>query len=197
MLTLQQVERLIDAERYEQLLLRVLGGGRCPAACGPELMRACTGPGLAPAALGFALQRMTELSYAPWPSARTPAARLIGLQRPDGLWGKGPASVAPSAIALRGLLDFDHQLVEFHVAPLTGLDACIDRAARALASLQRADGAIGRRSLDSAAVLWQLGASHMWLPIRFFDLRRTVERAERETHATHPGLHRLARAAAA
>jgi hypothetical protein len=147
--------------------------------------------------MGFALQRITELTYAPCPLARTLAARLIGLQRSDGLWGEGAASIAPSAIALRGLLDVDRRNEESRTPALAGLDRCIDSAARALASLQRGDGAIGRAPLDGAVVLWQLASSHMWLPIRFFDLRRKVEQQDGAVAAAPDPLRRLACAVAA
>jgi hypothetical protein len=177
MLTAVQIERLVATERYEHLIARVISGGRCPAACEMDLVHACRGAGAAPAALGLALQRLTELTYVPCPLARTLAARLIGLQRNDGLWAFGAASLAPSAFALRGLLDFDAQLDGRRAMKVRGLDEAIDRAARAIASLQRGDGSIGRGDRDAAIILWQL-AAHPGLPIRFFDLRRAVAREQ-------------------
>jgi len=200
MLTLSQIEHLIEAERFEQLLARVIEGGRCPAGCAADLRRACGGRGVVPAALGFALQRITELTYAPCPPARTLAGRLIGLQQTDGLWGEGAASLAPSAIGLRGLLDLERRHEEFHTPKPAGIEESIDRGARAIASIQRGDGSMGRSALDSAVVLWQLGQSHMWLPIRFFDLRRSIERGEAargNAEEAYAPLRRLACAAAA
>ncbi len=196
MLTVAQIERLVESREFGRLAARIVENGRCDAAEEAEVRRRIdAGCGLEPAALGLALQRMCELTYAPCPPARTPAARLIGSQRADGLWGDGRYSVAASAMALRGLLDYERLHDECRMTSPNGLEAAIDRGARALTSLQRVDGSIGRDGLDNLIVMWQLGGSHPYLPIRFFDLRRAIERKERPRE--YRPLHRLACAAAA
>jgi hypothetical protein len=115
MLTLSQIERLLDAGHYGVLLDRVLANGRCHER---ELRQALRCPGvLAAAALGMALQRVCELSYGPSPLAARLADRLLDLQQVDGGFGPDrdtPAAardaILASAIALRGLLDCTAQL---------------------------------------------------------------------------------------
>jgi hypothetical protein len=118
MLNLQQIERLIEANQYPHLIQRILANGR---EVDERVHRALLCPAIvAPAALGLALQRACELSYGPTDVVERIVARLLDLQHANGRFGSdrftpratGDAIIA-TAIALRGLLDYQHQLAFF------------------------------------------------------------------------------------
>lgn len=80
-----RIDRLVRAERFEQLLDEVLANGRAL----PMQARAMlTQPGADRlAAMGLALQRVVELSYLPTPSTINLAQRLLSELAPMGLAG--------------------------------------------------------------------------------------------------------------
>jgi hypothetical protein len=115
MLNLHQLERLLDEGQYHQLIDRILANGR---ATEPSIRKALTHSAiLAPVALGLALQRAGELSYGPSELAERILSRLLDLQLPDGRFGSERSSprhsIIVTAVALRGMLDYQHQRAFF------------------------------------------------------------------------------------
>jgi hypothetical protein len=102
MLSLIQIERMIHAGAYDRLIRRVLGNGRCTSR---RVVDVLTHPDTsASVALGFAVQRMCELTYGPSEPVEKQAKRLLARRREDGLFGSdGGPILAASAVAVRAL----------------------------------------------------------------------------------------------
>lgn len=158
MISLHQIERLVEQEAYGRLVRRVLANGRCADSA---VLTSLREPGvLRPAALGLALQRVCELSYEPSPTAIRLARLLLRMQTEDGRVGPLALCAAATAIAMRGLLELRELLegLADHAILREVTDAAIRRGIESLAARQRA-GAIGSDTTDAAIVLWQLGGS--------------------------------------
>lgn len=113
----------------------------------------------------------------------------------DGAMGEG-ASVAASAAALRGLVEYSRQRVESGAAPDPVIEGAIDRAFFALGQRQQWNGLIGEDAVEGAIVLWQLGGVPRFREsVRFADLCEAVDTVG-EGVVTHE-LARLAHAMAA
>jgi hypothetical protein len=185
MLSPATLERLIEHADWERLLGEVLRNGR-PLPLEAR-MRLLDSDAAAPAALGLALQRMIELSYAPGARERRALERLLAMQRADGGFG----SPAATASAAAGLIAFQ----EHAVAALGGaeegffrrLNARIEEALHALfAARERGlfdgsgEGGLIGDALDTALVLWRLdGASRFEARIGGARVRAALEEAAR------------------
>ncbi len=152
MMNLMHIERLLEEESYDRLVDRVLANGRRVGKA--VAMRLAVPEAVAAAACGLALQRCCELTYAPTPLADRLAMRILEMQRSDGHFSR---SVAASAVALRGLLDYHqhHQDVDEVLPHQTS--AAIAEALAAFRRTQSADGDFRSSTTESAIVLWQLG----------------------------------------
>ena len=152
MISLTHIERLLRAESYGRLVEKVLSNGRRVNRAVAKRLE--VSEAVAAAACGLALQRCCELTYAPTPLADRLAMRLLQMQRNDGHLSR---SIAASAVALRGLLDY----LQHHQDVSEMVDARVSAAiAEALAALSRTrsvDGAFRDDVVESTIVLWQLG----------------------------------------
>jgi hypothetical protein len=97
MLSPFRVARLVAAEEFDRLLNEVLMNTR-PVPLAVRVRLSEQGA-LAPAALGLALKRLTELTWRPEPPAAELAERLLALQSKDGALG----TLAVTACAVAGL----------------------------------------------------------------------------------------------
>ncbi len=152
MISLTHIERLLRAESYRRLVERVLTNGR-------RVNRAVArhlevSDAVAAAACGLALQRCCELTYAPTPLAERLAMQLLEMQRNDGHFSR---SVAASAVALRGLLDYLQHHREVGEAVDAQVSAAVAEALAAFRRTQLVDGALRNDAVESTIVLWQLG----------------------------------------
>jgi hypothetical protein len=156
MISTAQIQRMVQTGAFSRLVERILANGRCQS--DPARRRLAEPSAAAAAGIGLALQRLCELTYGPSEAAAGLAERLLGLQGPDGLFGSGPdASIAASAVALRGLLDWRRQREDARAAPDHRLAGAIRRGMDALvASVARRRVAPLDR-VDLEVVLWQLG----------------------------------------
>ena len=152
MMNLTHIERLMEEESYDRLVDRVLANGRRVGTA--VATRLGVPEAVAAAACGLALQRCCELTYAPTPLAERLAMQLLEMQRNDGHFSR---SVAASAVALRGLLDYlqHHQDVDEVLPHRTS--AAIAEALAAFRRTQSADGGFRSNATESTIVLWQLG----------------------------------------
>lgn len=188
MISLPRMVKQAGEGQFDRILEDVLRNGRqIPLQARMRLEGADTLPA---AALGLALQRVTELTYRPSDAALTLLERLLNRQRPTGSFG----SIAGTAVALAAL----HAALSQHDA-LPGargsgrymsreLEArAREAAAQAthfLVQSQDADalddeegpgGLIGE-PIDTAIVLWQLGLDTRFTrAVRFEALMRAVE----------------------
>jgi len=156
MISTAQIQRMVQTGAFSRLVERILANGRCQS--GPARRRLAEPSSAAAAGIGLALQRLCELTYGPSEAAAGLAERLLGLQRRDGLFGAGAdASVAASAVALRGLLDWRQQRKDAGSAPDHRLEGAIRRGIEALAAVvaRRCTSPLDR--VDLEVVLWQLG----------------------------------------
>ncbi len=193
MLNIRRIERLADTGQWEALIEALAANGR-PLPLSVRL-RLSEAPSATVAALGLALQRMTELTYAPTPEALEAAARLCdqihlaaqaqSAERPCG---------AAVAVAMAGLGDLARQANECGRGLAAPLAERIESSLRASTWLlaqsfpphtaQAAGAATGGRAwgggsgaggseeggaspIDAAVLLWQLGGRA--------DLRRRIE----------------------
>jgi hypothetical protein len=97
MLSPFRVARLVANEEFDRLLNEVLMNTR-PVPLAVRVRLSEQGA-LAPAALGLALKRLTELTWRPEPPAAELAERLLALQSKDGALG----TLAATACAVAGL----------------------------------------------------------------------------------------------
>jgi len=112
MISLSQIERMIEHGSHAQLIRRILANGRCTCpAIREHLLGRPGGPDTPIIAAGLALQRCCELSYGLTDLAGDLAMRLITAQMPDGRLGiADDTALAATAIALRGLIEYRDQL---------------------------------------------------------------------------------------
>ncbi|MEE9129067.1 MAG: hypothetical protein V3T84_03545 [Phycisphaerales bacterium] len=152
MINLSHIERLVNEESYSRLVDRVLSNGRRVNTAVAKRLR---GPeAVAAAACGLALQRCCELTYAPTPLADRLAMRLLEMQRNDGHFS---CSVAASAVALRGLLEYVQHHRDVGEAVDAQTSAGIAEGLAAFRRTQSADGGFRHSPVESTIVLWQLG----------------------------------------
>jgi len=205
MLTLSRLERLALTNQHDRLLQDVLRNGRpMPLAARVRLSQP---EALAPAAVGFALQRALELQHRPGAIARNLAIRLLILQDDQGRFGT-LASTAVALAALLHLLDADAALRGGLSPELRHeIDRAADHALHALASAQgwggrlsglfeEADGPAGLigDSLDAAIVASQLARSARFQRVaRVADLLAALDHAL----ASEPEIRSLVALAAA
>lgn len=152
MINLSHIERLLDEESYGRLVDRVLSNGRRVSRAVAKRLE--VSDAVTAAACGLALQRCCELTYAPTPLADRLAMRLLEMQRNDGHFSR---SVAASAVALRGLLDYVQHHREVGEAADAHVSAGIAEGLAALGRTQSADGGFRNSAVESTIVLWQLG----------------------------------------
>jgi len=184
MISLTQIQRMIDHGSFAQLIRRVLSNGRCTCpAIREHLLSSANGPDTPIAACGFALQRCCELSYMPTDLAADLARRLTSAQMPDGRFGiADDTSLACTAIALRGLFDYREQLRDAGEASLSGemvsaipdLDDRIDRGLAALSHMVNVETAEVSHAIGTAIAVWQLG--HLPSFRRSIDVDRVLGR---------------------
>jgi len=148
MLTSHRIERLIDAGQLGPLVDEILANGR-PIEL-PLHIRLADPEGLTAVALGLALSRVSEITFACSPFARQLVYRLARLQDDQGGFG----TVAGTAVALRGLLAVRDQVGSDELRCL--LDETIYHALCRLVLWQDEEGGFGD-NLDAAIVAWQLG----------------------------------------
>ena len=150
MISLTHIERLLTAESYGRLVEKVLSNGRRVNRAVAKHLEVSA----AAAACGLALQRCCELTYAPTPLAERLAMQLLQMQRNDGHFSR---SVAASAVALRGLLDY----LQHHRDVGEAVDRHVSAAvAEGLAAFRRTQSVVGAwadNAVESTIVQWQLG----------------------------------------
>jgi hypothetical protein len=100
MLSVPTMTRNVQAKHFRLLLDRVMGNGRRFPAAAAALARPDR---IEVAAVGLALQRALELTYAVDSTAWELARRLIAKQREDGAFGSG--SVVETSVAARALAE--------------------------------------------------------------------------------------------
>ncbi len=152
MISLTHIERLLRAESYARLVERVLANGRRVNRAVAKHLR--VSDAVAAAACGLALQRCCELTYAPTPLAERLAMQLLEMQRNDGHFSR---SVAASAVALRGLLDFLQHHRDIGETVSAHLSAGIAEGLTAFRRTQSVVGALRDNAVESTIVMWQLG----------------------------------------
>ena len=152
MISLTHIERLLTAESYGRLVEKVLSNGRRVSRAVAKHLE--VSDAVAAAACGLALQRCCELTYAPTPLAERLAMRLLEMQRSDGHFSR---SVAASAVALRGLLDYLQHHREVGEAVDAHVLAAVAEALAALGRTQSIVGILHDNAVESTIVLWQLG----------------------------------------
>ena len=152
MINLSHIERLLDEESYGRLVDRVLSNGRRVNRAVAKRLE--VSEAVAAAACGLALQRCCELTYAPTPLADRLARRLLEMQRNDGHFSR---SIAASAVALRGLLEYVQQNRDVGEPVDAQVSAGIAEGLAALGRAQSADDGFRNSAVESTIVLWQLG----------------------------------------
>lgn len=160
MISMNQIARMIDHECHAQLIDRILSNGRCRSALVRQVLM--ESDALPTAALGLALQRISEMTYRPEPLSDSIAQHLLTLQRADGLFaGTADAnlniSLAATAVAVRGLITHQSQRGMAGFATVSPINTAVDRALDALAfHLSQNDGKTLNTTVQ-AIILWQLG----------------------------------------
>ncbi len=160
MMSLLQIERMVDEGDWARLIDRILRNGRTVGRRLAAPLRRLRDAAVV--GRGLALQRACELAYGDAPFIADLAARLRASQQSSGMFG---GSVVTTAIAVRALIDYQRQLDEVCdgngdvSAALAESDAApsIEAGLEALARHQHRDGRIGRNGIETALVLWQLG----------------------------------------
>jgi hypothetical protein len=156
MISRLQIQRMVRTGDWSRLVGRILANGRCRSV--PARRRLCEHGSARVAGLGLALQRLCEISYGPSDMAAGLAARLIGLQRGDGLFAaEGEPAPAAAAAAVAGLLAWRDQQSQTAGGPDHDLDRAIAHGIAGIADALSGRG--GRRPdrVDVEVVLWQLG----------------------------------------
>jgi hypothetical protein len=142
MISLPRIARLAEAREFDRLLDEVVRNGRpLPLAI---RLRLSDPEALPAAAVGFALQRVVQLTYKPTPLSAMLARMLVEMQHEDGSFG--PAG--STAIAVAALLSLADQ-----VRSLPRAWARLDEGdGRGAGSVARAagHGRSGERSADQA-----------------------------------------------
>lgn len=155
MISQVQIQRMVETGAWGRLVQRILANGRCRSAAARRRLSE-PGPAMV-AGIGLALQRLCELTYGPSDIADGLAQRLLGLQRPDGLFsGRETPSVSASAVALRGLLTWGEQRGQ-PADPDHHLDTAIERGIAAIATALSRPGQRPLDRVEIEVVLWQLG----------------------------------------
>jgi hypothetical protein len=176
MLSLQQIQRMMNQRQFRQLIGRILANGRCDDR--RITQRLLQPHNVIPAGLALALQRVVELTYRPTAVAEALACRLLDQQRGDGLFGPvdQPRQDAPSALhceksafeepggeelgvtalAVRALAAFlrQQQLAGERVS--RRIEPALERALAALTLRQALQRQLGCDSIDRDIVAWQL-----------------------------------------
>lgn len=191
MLSLNLLEKLFDAQRFDRLLEGVVENG-LPLPL-PLRARLAASP-VACAALG--LRRLVELTYRPTTLSNTMTRYLLEAQDADGSYAGDPLATAAAVAALAAVRQ-DHQ-----VDDLALLDAQ-ERALAALSALQDDDGLFrfvddrseDQRALAGAFVLWLLGTHDAFrATVRLADLLNWFEDREADLPDAVHELWRMARA---
>jgi hypothetical protein len=160
MISLTQIQRMIDHGSFAQLIRRILSNGRCTCpAIREHLLGNPTGPDTPLAACGLALQRCCELSYLPTNVARRLGDRLAAAQMPDGRFGiADDTALATTAIAVRGLIDYrDQESIGCKECVAVNLDAAIDRGLRAITHMVNSAAGTRDHAIGILIAIWQLG----------------------------------------
>ena len=182
MISLTHIERLLTAESYGRIVERVLANGRRVNRAVAK--RLGVADAVAAAACGLALQRCCELTYAPTPLAERLAMRLLQMQRNDGHFSR---SVAGSAVALRGLLDYLQHHRDVGEAVDVHVSAAVAEASAAFRRTQSVDGALCDNAVESTIVLWQLGESDAFRSaVKIDPMRPALDRSGYLPRVTEP-----------
>lgn len=160
MMTVARIVRLAEQRENDRLLADLLRNGR-PVPLAVRMRLSSVG-GVEAAALGLALQRIVELTFIPDPHAFDIARTLADLQDEDGSFG----TLASTATAVGGLGALMAQIDAMRWRR-DGRDALTDHVRSAITqALGRAMkwlesqcvGGLAGDPIDSAIVVWQLGA---------------------------------------
>ena len=167
MLSLLQIQRMVNQRLFRQLVQRILANGRCDDR--RITQRLLQPHNVIPTGLALSLQRVVELTYRPTAVAEALACRLLDQQRGDGLFGPEPDrgdfhacgsapgdELAVTAVAVRALSEFarQQQLAGERVA--RRLERAIDCALAAMTLRQALERQLGCDTVDQAIVAWQL-----------------------------------------
>ena len=160
MISQNQIVRLAEAQEHLQLLNRVLSNGRCRSGA---VRRVLCRPGIvAPASLGLALQRLSEITYRPTTEADRLSRQLIACQRSDGFFGSHEHAtteevLAATAAAVRGLMTTAAQRRAAGMEVNRSISESIERGLRALAHQYSQGVEPQTEAVGWALVLWHLG----------------------------------------
>jgi len=150
MLSEFRIRRLVSSGHFSQLIDELAHNGR-PLGL-PVRIRLGDPAIVRPAALGLAIRRMTEITFAVVPTTRQLVEKLLGEQDPQT---GGFGSIAASAVALRALFETRDQCGAGDLVPT--LDRAIGPALQFLALAQDESGMLGD-AIDSMIARWQLSA---------------------------------------
>jgi hypothetical protein len=149
MLTTHRIGRLVENEQFSPLLDEVLSNGR-PVALTIQI-RLTDPQGCAASSLGFALARLSEITFAVSRQARQIVYRLASMQRADGAFG----SIAATAVVVRGLMAVREQVGSEDLQTL--IHNMVGSALSRFTLWQDEDGGFGD-PIDTTICAWQLGA---------------------------------------
>jgi len=174
MVNTRQIIRLVTAEAFHGLVIRILENGR--TADRATIDRLCCDSTLAPCGLGLAVQRLCELSFGPAREAGGLVERLMTYQRSSGLFGGSGTdeSLSASAVALRALLAWRTELRDAGREPGPALDLAVQRGIEALVAASSTASDDERRVID-----WQLGDLE--------EIKESLDCDRRSASASSPG----------
>lgn len=187
MISVTRIQKLAEAEKFEQLLREVLLNGREPAL--PLRVQLSADGGLKTAALGMALQRVIELQR----GMSTIAARLAAMLRSE--LSRSTDNSMALAAGIRGLLMFN-EILPGSGAEERGENDDLSNALDILAARQGDSGLFDDDETVSGFVIWQLGRKPEFLRrIRFGDLYEALSsRGVLQQGSEIGGISRIARA---
>ena len=158
MLSLFQIQRMINQRQFPQLVSRILANGRCEDR--RIIERLLQPQNVMCAGLALSLQRVVELTYRPTAVAEALACRLLDQQRGDGLFGSAGDELALTALAFRALSNLarQHGLAGQRLPRRieVALDLALDQALAALTLRQDLEHQLGCDPIDRDIVAWQL-----------------------------------------
>lgn len=170
MLNRIRIEQLIRMEQDDRLLDELLANGRNVPL--PLRLRLTDPAGRRAAALGLALQRLSELTHGSAKACATVASALIGRQQQDGGFGTLAATVA----ALAGLTTYlDYAPAEVHPG---AIDEAVRRGMASLSAAQDEAGLLAADPILSLFAARMLMLHHDFVAsVRFGDLTDALLRS--------------------
>lgn len=163
MLSLRHIERMVESKAYSRLIQRILANGYCDR---PSAIQRLLEPrAVSPAALGFALQRVLELSYGPLELADHLVGMLLLLQSHDE---KGDyeklviiSPMSARAVVLRSLLKWQMQVglqpKSDQASLIAQVSLAIERGLTELGRQISSESGEGVDPIDAFLIHWQLG----------------------------------------